>query len=72
MVEESIIDVDVNKRTRCPHIIEKKKRIRWTNKYEIVKEPCGNTLFFGDIKDGKISITCKRCRQIVKIGNIEE
>jgi len=72
MAEDSIIHVDVSQRTRCPHVVERRRRMRETNKYEMVKEPCGNTLFFGDIKNGKISITCKRCRNIVKIGNLEE
>ena len=72
MADDGFITVDTEERTRCKAIVDKRRRIGNTNKYEIVKEPCGNTLFFGDLKNGKISIKCKRCMKISKIGNLEE
>lgn len=53
---------------KCNHLTDKKKR--GVNQHgfmdvSTVREPCGYTLFF--LEHGMVSITCKRCRKIVKV-----
>jgi len=58
-------------KVKCNHLVDKKQTSfnqNGVNGISTVREPCGYTLFFldGEIK-GTVSITCRRCRQIVKV-----